>query len=75
MAFDPADGTLWSWDSPTKTLVQFSTSGVQLSVAAYPTETTPSNNIFGLEFPMPEPGSLSLAGVAAVGVLRRRRRV
>jgi hypothetical protein len=74
LAFDTKDGTLWTWDSPTKTLVQFSTAGVQLSTTAYPTESTPANNIFGLEFPLPEPGSATLAGMAITGLLLRRRR-
>jgi hypothetical protein len=74
LAFDPKDGTLWSWDQPTKTLFQFSTAGVQLSSQAYPTENTTTNNIFGLEFPLPEPGSATLMAVAAAGLLIRRRR-
>jgi hypothetical protein len=75
LAYDPANGTLWSWDQPTKTLVQFSTGGAQLSTTAYPGESTPTNNIFGLEFPiLPEPGSATLAAMAAGGLLFRRRR-
>jgi hypothetical protein len=72
LAFDPADGTLWSMTGfDTGTFQQYNQSGVLLQTI----NIGSTDNILGGEFALvPEPSTLSLAGLAALCLAARRRK-
>ena len=75
LAYDSADNTLWYSDAATHHLYQYSTAGVLLQ-DGFPTGLPSGHYLAGDMAETPEPASLALlgAGLAGVGVLRRRKR-
>ena len=77
LAYDPLDGTLWLGDASDGVLYQYSTSGTLLQSNYYaPSLPYRSYGYYGLEFNQatPEPASICVLGLGALGILRRRNR-
>jgi hypothetical protein len=77
LALDPADGTLWMGSQSTEgKFYQYSTSGTQLSTVTYANMS--GQNTLGGEFAFvvssPEPASLILFSLGAIGLLAISRR-
>jgi hypothetical protein len=70
LALDPVDGTLWT-SNGTNSLYQFSQTGTLLQSPSY----SISGQFYGMEFEttsLPEPATLTLLGIGAVFLMRRR---
>jgi hypothetical protein len=74
LAYDPADNTLWLSYYESNYLEQWSTTGTELQAGT--PAGLPYGNYLAGEIATPEPASLAIlgAGLAGLGVIRRRRR-
>lgn len=75
LAMDYADGTLWSIYGPGSSFTQWSRTGVLLQTMTIP-DLGGLLSSAGAEFPLPEPGTMTVlaAGTAMLGMIRRRRK-
>lgn len=78
LAFDPADGTLWTQGSDYFMLAQYSQSGSLLQNTFFDIESYDQSGLVGMEFnlqqPAPEPATMAVMALGSALLLKRRNR-